>query len=228
MRIEKFFPLHYRGADKSLARQRRKQARKHVRDARDFNNIETRAVIKFFSPCKARRRRKFTPFWQKHYLVSFLVGLRTYQHPCMCSIFSGLYGFSVFLVFISYTARISRQTFIWNTIVSSVHGFWVKQRHKRASELSELSSQLSQRSICRFEPPETKGVPCALERRTDCHYQVDGVASLHVHGFGQREQQRMKWRNCKILYLLNLLTPDVNYSGRTAPLTSKVAFYIFI
>jgi len=25
----------------------------------------------------------------------------------------------------------------------------------------------------------------------------------------------------------NLLTPNVNYSGRTAPLTSKVAFYIF-
>jgi len=34
-------------------------------DARDFNNIETRAVIKvFFFSCKARRRRKFTPFWQ--------------------------------------------------------------------------------------------------------------------------------------------------------------------
>ena len=27
---------------------------------------------------------------------------------------------------------------------------------------------------------------------------------------------------------LNLLTPNVNYSGRTEPLTSKVAFYIFI
>jgi len=27
---------------------------------------------------------------------------------------------------------------------------------------------------------------------------------------------------------LNLLTPNVNYSGRTAPLTSKAAFYIFI
>jgi len=27
---------------------------------------------------------------------------------------------------------------------------------------------------------------------------------------------------------LNLLTPNVNYSGRTAPLTSKVAFYVFI
>jgi len=30
-----------RGADKSLARPGRKQARKHVRDVRDFNNIET-------------------------------------------------------------------------------------------------------------------------------------------------------------------------------------------
>jgi len=28
--------------------------------------------------------------------------------------------------------------------------------------------------------------------------------------------------------LFNLLTLNVNYSGRTAPLTSKVAFYIFI
>ena len=58
----------YRGADKSLARPRGKQARKHIRDSRDFNDIETRAVIKFFflPPCKARRRRKFTPLWQKH------------------------------------------------------------------------------------------------------------------------------------------------------------------
>ena len=30
------------------------------------------------------------------------------------------------------------------------------------------------------------------------------------------------------LFLFNLSTPNVNYSGRTAPLTSKVAFYIFI
>ena len=40
----------------------RKQARKPVRDARDFNNIETRAVFKFFDSCKAKRRRKFAPF----------------------------------------------------------------------------------------------------------------------------------------------------------------------
>ena len=42
--------LHYiyRGADTSLTQPGRKQARKHFRNARDFNNIETRAVIKFF------------------------------------------------------------------------------------------------------------------------------------------------------------------------------------
>jgi len=28
--------------------------------------------------------------------------------------------------------------------------------------------------------------------------------------------------------VINLLTSNVKYSGRTAPLTSKVAFYIFI
>jgi len=44
--------LYTRGADKSLARPGRKQARKHVRDARDFNNIETRAVKHFFSPVR--------------------------------------------------------------------------------------------------------------------------------------------------------------------------------
>jgi len=75
----------YRGADKSLARPGRKQARKHVKDARDFNNIETRAIIKVFFSCKARHLKKFTPFWQKHYLISFLVELRTYQHPCIGS-----------------------------------------------------------------------------------------------------------------------------------------------
>ena len=38
----------YRGADKSFARPGRKHARKHVRDEGDFNNTETRAVIKLF------------------------------------------------------------------------------------------------------------------------------------------------------------------------------------
>jgi len=44
----------YRDADKSLVRPGRKQARRNVRNARDFNKIETRAVIKFlFLPGKA-------------------------------------------------------------------------------------------------------------------------------------------------------------------------------
>jgi len=52
--LRRFMFETYRGADKSLARPGSKQARKHVRDARDFSNIETRAVTKlFFFPCKA-------------------------------------------------------------------------------------------------------------------------------------------------------------------------------
>ena len=42
--LSECYSIHYWDADKSLARPGRKQARKHVRDARDFNNIETRAV----------------------------------------------------------------------------------------------------------------------------------------------------------------------------------------
>ena len=42
----------YLGADKFLARPGRKESQKHVRDARDFSNIETRAVIKCFFPAR--------------------------------------------------------------------------------------------------------------------------------------------------------------------------------
>jgi len=48
----------YRGADKSLARKGKKQARKHVRDARDFNNIETRAVIKVFFSLQGKAQKE--------------------------------------------------------------------------------------------------------------------------------------------------------------------------
>ena len=39
--------LMHRRPGKSLARPGRKQARKHVKNPRDFNKIEIRAVIKF-------------------------------------------------------------------------------------------------------------------------------------------------------------------------------------
>ena len=45
-----YLDRNYRGADKSLARHGRKQARNHERNSRDFNNIGTRAVIKFYFP----------------------------------------------------------------------------------------------------------------------------------------------------------------------------------
>jgi hypothetical protein len=62
------------------ARPGSKQARKHVRKACDFSKIEMRAAINFLPPCKGRRLRKCTQFWQKYWFVSFLVGLKTYQH----------------------------------------------------------------------------------------------------------------------------------------------------
>ena len=64
--------LDYRGADKSLTGPGRKQARKHVRDARDFNKIETRAVIKFlFLQGKAPREIHAIP---RETLACFLPG----------------------------------------------------------------------------------------------------------------------------------------------------------
>jgi len=63
---------------------------------------------------------------------------------------------------------------------------------------------------------------------------VVGLSTLQSGDFGFK----YRTRNSSILterfsgytqsLQLNLLTPNVNYSGRTAPLTSKVTFYIFI
>jgi len=71
--------VNTQGADKSLARPGRKQARKHFTDARDFNNIETRAVIKlFFLQGKAKKEIHailtetlacFLPDWAKDLLA---------------------------------------------------------------------------------------------------------------------------------------------------------------
>jgi len=63
-----------------------------------------------------------------------------------------------------------------------------------------------------------------------------GVSTLHTtseHGVSSittadahtsAASCRLNWRPC----LFNLYKPNVNYSWRTAPLTSKIAFYIFI
>jgi len=66
----------YRGADKSLARPGKKEARKHTREARDFNNIEARAVIKFFF-LQGKAPKEIHTVLTETLAVSFLVGLRT-------------------------------------------------------------------------------------------------------------------------------------------------------
>jgi len=48
----------YQGADKPLDQPGKKRARKRLRNARDFNNIETRAVIKFFFPLQGKAPKK--------------------------------------------------------------------------------------------------------------------------------------------------------------------------
>ena len=71
----------YPGADTSLARSGRKQARKQVRDVRDFSNTETRAVINFFLQRKNPKEIRailtailasFLPGWAKDLSASLL------------------------------------------------------------------------------------------------------------------------------------------------------------
>ena len=63
----------YQGVDKSLARPGRKQAWKHVRDARDFNNIGTHAIIKFFFPARQKAPKEIHAILTES-LASFLPG----------------------------------------------------------------------------------------------------------------------------------------------------------
>ena len=56
---------------------------------------------------------------------------------------------------------------------------------------------------------------------------------VYIHNWMETIQFRSAAGYARSIYhyerlKINLLTPNVNYSGRTAPLTSKVAFYIFI
>ena len=72
----------FRGADKSLSRSGSKQARNHVRDARDFNNIETRAIIKLFFP-QGKASKEIHAILTET-LACLLPGRsRTYQHLCI-------------------------------------------------------------------------------------------------------------------------------------------------
>ena len=76
-----------RDADKSLTRPGRKQARKHVKNGRNFNNIETRVVIKFFFFLQGKAPKEIHAILTETLACFLLAGLRTYQHPC--DVYSG-------------------------------------------------------------------------------------------------------------------------------------------
>ena len=106
------FAFKYRGADKSLVRPGRKQAQKHDRDARDFNNMETRAVIRFFFFPARQGAEGNWRHSDSNKLVSFLVGLRTYQHSCTSLIGTNL---SVDLRWFVVVVSVKRVTcWFWN------------------------------------------------------------------------------------------------------------------
>jgi len=69
-----------RCADKSLGLTGRKQTRKHARDARDFNNIETRAVIKFFFSCKTNIKFNQNPSSESRFVPCRQTDRRTDRH----------------------------------------------------------------------------------------------------------------------------------------------------
>jgi len=74
--------FNYWGADNSLARPGRKQAQKQVRGACDFNNNKMQAVIKLFF-LQGKVLKEIHAILTEILDLSFLVRLRTYQHPCM-------------------------------------------------------------------------------------------------------------------------------------------------
>jgi len=76
-------PVKYPGCWYVLSPTRKETSSEACQARARFQQHRDASFHQVFFFCKARRQRKFTPFWQKHYLVSFLVGLRTYQHPCI-------------------------------------------------------------------------------------------------------------------------------------------------
>jgi len=79
----------YRGADKSLVQPGRKESRNHVKDARDFNNIETQVVIQFFSPLQGKAPKEIHAILTET-LVCFLPG-RAKDLSAPCNLIYGIF-----------------------------------------------------------------------------------------------------------------------------------------
>ena len=74
--------LKYRGADKSLARPGRKQVQKHVKTRAISTTSRHELSPSFLFPARQVAEGNSCHSDRKHKLVSFLDGIRTYQHPC--------------------------------------------------------------------------------------------------------------------------------------------------
>ena len=73
-------------------------------------------------------------------------------------------------------------------------------------------------------------IHCVTQKPMQCHEKLipNWVRSFNVQNFAFHLNVSSPPQITNSTDQVNLLTPNVNYSGRTAPLTSKVAFYIFI
>jgi len=74
----------------------------------------------------------------------------------------------------------------------------------------------------RIKISTSKSLVCFL--KLSCHYTSPAyLVAKHKPVLKTTDLYPAGWS-----IVFNLLTPNVNYGGRTTPLTSKVAFYIFI
>ena len=119
---------YYLSAGKSLARPGKKQARKHARDARDFNNIEKRAVIKFvFLQGKAPKEIHAI---LTETLACFLPGRAKDLSAPLYTVICGLSGRTILSHIISQTAQeIMRETLVnFKCVIDSLYNCRIKNQ----------------------------------------------------------------------------------------------------
>jgi len=190
----------YRGADKSFARLGRKQARKHVRDARDFNNIETRAVIKFPPPPARQGAEGNSRHSDRNIsLISFLVGIRTYQHPC-----KNRNSHSVFVMYLPFHLTFCNELGwaqgVWMEIFLTT---WSQSELPTSGEIN--FSLTSSRPVCSFRGTNQGRIPwiCLNDRRMHPdvqHHSTSSEGSLAppsppLHKSCIRMKTSKKWWN---------------------------------
>jgi len=162
--------LKNRGDDKSLARPGRKQARKHVRDARDFNNIETRAIIKFFFPLQGKAPKEIQDILTEtlacflpgrgHGLISTPVSVPNYMNIYRVSIrsfpdYKKMFTWTCwnFTLHLRRVSAVDNFSTTWCTSTLGVHtfiGFWM--HHFKTGGLGEWSDTLAT-TIAGYHPP---------------------------------------------------------------------------